>query len=225
VAYFNPKIEIKSIVNAALDEALPAWEANYEPGNVSDYLIGYANDEAAAKGAAIAWLTSQSDKDPATLEWVEMPTGDQHDHWYDLIQNHDDGIPTDTGINVRHRLPAGIRDAARQASGQQPDSAETVVAYRSVYAPSLLFCREHKQDWPGFTPLTSDDLPDGGICTWGPNDGPKCGRDVLIDVQQPAPAAGLSDTQPANDRAAVLREAADWLHSIGEREAAHHPRT
>ncbi|MFH8581693.1 hypothetical protein [Streptomyces zaomyceticus] len=102
------------------DDIAPAWEACYEPGNVSDYLIGYANDEAAAKGAAIAWLTSQSDKNPATLEWVDMPTGDQHDHWYDLIQNHDDGIPTDTGINVRHRLPATVRDAARTASGQQP---------------------------------------------------------------------------------------------------------
>ncbi|MFE9738860.1 hypothetical protein [Streptomyces sp. NPDC006477] len=95
---------------------------------------------------------------------------------------------------------AGIRDAARQASGQQPDN-ETVVAYRSIYAPDLLFCRAHKQDWPGFTPLTSDDLPDGGICTWGPNAGPKCGRDVLIDPPEPVPAAGLSDTQPTVDQA------------------------
>ena len=95
-----------------LDEFLPAWEATYEPGNVSDYLIGYANSEAAAKGAAIAWVTSQTDKDPASLEWVEMPVGDQHDHWYDLIQNHDDGIPTDTGVNVRHRIAATVRHGA-----------------------------------------------------------------------------------------------------------------
>ncbi|MFB7589340.1 hypothetical protein [Streptomyces sp. NPDC056169] len=121
MAYFSPKIEIKKIVNAALDEALPTWEANYEPGNVSDYLIGYANSEAAAKGAALAWLQSQSDIDLETVEWVEMPVGDQHDHWYDLIQNHADGIPTDTGINVRHRLPATVRDAARTVSGQQPE--------------------------------------------------------------------------------------------------------
>jgi hypothetical protein len=104
MAHFNPTTEIKDIVRTALDKALPAWETNYEPGNVSDYLIGYANSEAAIMGAAIAWLTSQSDMDPATLEWVEMPTGDSHDHWYDLVQNHDDGIPTNTGIHIRHRL-------------------------------------------------------------------------------------------------------------------------
>ncbi|NML55331.1 hypothetical protein HHL19_16295 [Streptomyces sp. R302] len=114
MAYFNPKIEIKRIVNAALDEALPAWEARYEPGNVSDYLIGYANTEAAAKGAALAWLQSQSDANPTTLEWVEQPTGDQHDHWYGLIQNADGGMALDLGINVRHRLPATVRNAAPQ---------------------------------------------------------------------------------------------------------------
>lgn len=90
----------------SVNEAIPLWEANYEPGNVSDYLIGYANSEAAAKGAAIAWLQSESDIDATRLEWVQQPHGDRHDHWYDLIQNHSDGIPTDTGINVRHRAPA-----------------------------------------------------------------------------------------------------------------------
>ncbi|MBT2505130.1 hypothetical protein J7I98_04305 [Streptomyces sp. ISL-98] len=83
--------------------ALPAWEAMYEPGNVSDYLIGYANSEAAAKGAAIAWLQSESDINVTTIEWVTQPHGDQHDQWFELIQNHDDGIHTGTGINVRHR--------------------------------------------------------------------------------------------------------------------------
>jgi len=118
----------------------------------------------------------------------------------------------------------------------------------------------------GLTPLTSDDLPDGGICTWGRPVEPECGRDVLIDWQQPDtckdcgcpfpvghiclgaedphadlrrqygevlrhwglldeiaeperteeyavtdllaiahPAAGLSDTQPANDEARTAR--------------------
>jgi hypothetical protein len=48
-----------------LDTVLPAWEAMYEPGNVSDYLIGYANSEAAAKGAAEAWLRSEkADRPP-----------------------------------------------------------------------------------------------------------------------------------------------------------------
>ncbi|MFE7509723.1 hypothetical protein ACFU8I_00555 [Streptomyces sp. NPDC057540] len=89
--------------------------------------------------------------------------------------------------------------AARQTTGQD-DSEAAIVAYRSVYAPGLLFCLAHNQGWPGFTPLTSDDLPDGGICTWGPNDGPKCGRDVLIDEPLPAPAVGQPAEAGATDR-------------------------
>lgn len=95
------------------DDIAPAWEACYEPGNVSDYLIGYANSEAAAKGAAIAWLKSQSDKDPATLEWIDVPSGDRYAQWFNLIQNAEDGMALDIGINVRHRLAA-----ARQTTGQ-----------------------------------------------------------------------------------------------------------
>jgi hypothetical protein len=230
VAYFSPKIEIKNAVRAALDEALPTWEANYEPGNVSDYLISYANDEIAAKGAAIAWLTSQSDKDPATLEWVEMPTGDQHDHWYDLIQNHDDGIPTDTGINVRHRLPAGIRDAARQASGQQPDSAAahccgncdgidpaTCLANpdRAASTPDPTIADDPTPLRWGLGDVLHGDDDTVIVCMSGPDREPywleldperaAALRDDLADPH--APAAGLSDTQPANDRATVLDEA------------------
>ncbi|MFD7978865.1 hypothetical protein [Streptomyces sp. NPDC059071] len=158
-----------------LETVLPAWEANYEPGNVSDYLIGYANSEAAAKGAAIAWVTSQTDKDPASLEWVEMPTGDQHDHWYDLIQNHDDGIPTDTGVNVRHRLPtAGIRDAARQATGQP------AAAGAPQYGVDGCTCRPWTNRGDGARWCTPDDTVDM-VAGWDP--GPGCPRH---------PAAGLA---------------------------------
>jgi hypothetical protein len=87
-----------------LDVVLPAWEAMYEPGNVSDYLIGYANSEAAAKGAAEAWLRSEKDE-PGRLEWAEMPLrdDDEYDRWFDLIERHDDGIDTGPGIVVRRR--------------------------------------------------------------------------------------------------------------------------
>jgi hypothetical protein len=54
--------------SSSLNLVLPAWEAMYEPGNVSDYLIGYANSEAAAKGAAEAWMRSQSEV-TGRLEW------------------------------------------------------------------------------------------------------------------------------------------------------------
>lgn len=86
----------------SLDLVLPAWEAMYEPGNVSDYLIGYANDEASAKGAAEAWLRSQKDE-PGRLEWVPQTPLSGYDTESELIERHDDGIDTGPGITVRHR--------------------------------------------------------------------------------------------------------------------------
>ncbi|QQM45130.1 hypothetical protein [Streptomyces liliifuscus] len=87
-----------------LGALLPAWEAVYEPGNVSDYLIGYMNHQDAATGAAEAWMRSQSEV-TGRLEWTEMQLrdGDEYDRWFDLVQRHDDGIDTGTGITVRHR--------------------------------------------------------------------------------------------------------------------------
>jgi hypothetical protein len=57
--------------------------------------------------------------------------------------------------------------------------AEGVVAYRPD-RPGELLCREHGYPWFG-QPLTSNDLPDGGVCTYklGRLLG-TCGRDVLI---------------------------------------------
>jgi hypothetical protein len=110
--------------DAALAAAIPDWEAVYEPGNVSDYLIGYANTEAAAKGAAIAWVLSQSDKDTNRLEWVEEG-GDSrdHDHWDDLIERHDDGIDTGVGVTVRRRLyPYTAADFAPADEAQQNET-------------------------------------------------------------------------------------------------------
>jgi len=85
-----------------LAAVLPAWEAMYEPGNVSDYLIGYANSEAAAKGAAEAWLRSEKDE-VGRLEWVSQDPIDGYDTEFELVERHDDGIDTGPGITVRHR--------------------------------------------------------------------------------------------------------------------------
>lgn len=90
-----------------LDSVLPAWEAMYEPGNVSDYLIGYANSEAAAKGAAEAWLRSQKDQ-VGRLEWVPQTPLDGYDAEAELIERHDDGVDIGHGITVRHRAPAAV---------------------------------------------------------------------------------------------------------------------
>jgi hypothetical protein len=86
-------------------DTLPAWEAMYEPGNVSDYLIGYANSEAAAKGAAVAWLRSEKDE-VGRLEWVPQNPNGGYDAEFELVELHDDGVDTGPGITVRHRSAA-----------------------------------------------------------------------------------------------------------------------
>jgi hypothetical protein len=103
-------------------EVLPDWEAVYEPGNVSDYLIGYANDQAAATGMAEAWMRSQAEV-TGRLEWVSeerLATG-RYDRWFELIERHDDGIDTGPGIIVRRRL-------ADETATDEPD-AEVIHAF------------------------------------------------------------------------------------------------
>lgn len=88
-------------------ELLPAWEAMYEPGNVSTYLIGYANSEAGAKGAAEAWMRSQAEV-TGRLEWEQWSDAttlpDGYDALFELIERRDDGIDTGPGIAVRRRI-------------------------------------------------------------------------------------------------------------------------
>jgi hypothetical protein len=52
-----------------------------------------------------------------------------------------------------------------------------IVAYLNTDRPGVLLCRTHGEGWVGLTPLTSEDLPDGGFCTWD-----DCGADVLIPL-------------------------------------------
>ncbi|MFJ4418245.1 hypothetical protein [Streptomyces sp. NPDC088925] len=98
---------------AVLREAIPVWEAVYEPGNVSDYLIGYANSEAAAKGAAEAWLRSQKDE-VGSLEWVledQLASG-RYERWYELLEHHPGNVEIGPGIIVRRladETPGGDR--------------------------------------------------------------------------------------------------------------------
>jgi hypothetical protein len=54
-----------------------------------------------------------------------------------------------------------------------PAEADRIVAYRAP-GSGPLYCRECCHGGGNFTPLTSDDLPDGGLCD-------ACGVDVLID--------------------------------------------
>jgi hypothetical protein len=95
-------LPVDAPADRSLDTVLPAWEAMYEPANVSDYLIGYANSEAGAKGAAEAWLRSESEV-TGRLEWLPQSPSDGHDAEFELIERHDDGVDTGPGITVRRR--------------------------------------------------------------------------------------------------------------------------
>ncbi|MEV8048925.1 hypothetical protein [Streptomyces bacillaris] len=112
--------------DTVLAAAIPEWEAVYEPGNVSDYLIGYANSEAAAKGAALAWVLSESDKEADRLEWTSTPHGDDYDEHFELSERHDDGIDTAVGVTVRRRLrPYTAADFTPEDDEQPAASATT----------------------------------------------------------------------------------------------------
>ncbi len=64
-----------------------------------------------------------------------------------------------------------------------PDSPDPdrTVAYRDPNNPRILLCQEHGQRWNNVSPVTAQDLPDGGICTFGQLSSLTCGRDVLAD--------------------------------------------
>lgn len=77
------------------------------------------------------------------------------------------GSSAQDGMAVEEDTPT----APAQSTGR-------VVAYRMPERPLMLLCRQHAEDWPAeLTPVASEDLPDGGICTWH-----DCGRDVLADA-------------------------------------------
>ncbi|KPI31429.1 hypothetical protein OV320_2645 [Actinobacteria bacterium OV320] len=73
-------------------------------------------------------------------------------------------------------LPAGGSQQAKDADSNR------VVAYRSALPGAWsIYCTRHTSELgDGIMPLTSDDLPDGGLCA-------SCGVDVLIE-QQPKEA-------------------------------------
>ncbi|CAM5591120.1 hypothetical protein [Streptomyces purpurascens] len=81
---------------------------------------------------------------------------------------------------VAHGIPGTTRMLdellRRAAAGLLPTVEEPgpdVVAFHDPERPTALWCRKHGARWWGLTGLTSDDLPDGGVCG-------ECGVDVLI---------------------------------------------
>jgi hypothetical protein len=85
-------------------DSIPPWEAAYDSATFTPYLIGYCNDEAPAKAAALAWYRAHCETDDR-LEWEpdpQMATG-EWDQWFTLGQYNADGTALATDIVVRHR--------------------------------------------------------------------------------------------------------------------------
>ena len=92
------------------------------------------------------------------------------------------------GPGTRHPVADHIRELldttgdgeapAAVSAGGQPEDTDRVVAYRSD-AGRQLNCLRHVPPpaarHADYHPVTSEDLPDGGVCTY-----PDCGADVLI---------------------------------------------
>ncbi|MFE1849928.1 hypothetical protein [Streptomyces sp. NPDC059489] len=92
------------------------------------------------------------------------------------------------GCGCHARGPEASADKLTRllAPTQALREADRVVAYRNPDRPGVLLCRPHGDGWWGLTSLTSEDLPDGGVCTYGDPADPstQCGADVLITPPQ-----------------------------------------
>jgi hypothetical protein len=77
-----------------------------------------------------------------------------------------------------------VRDGFGRAFGPDFLMKGPIVAYSNPGRPGVLLCLLHGNGWQGLTPLDADDLPYGGLCTYGdpadPSD--QCARDVMIPV-------------------------------------------
>ena len=160
--------------------------------------------------------TTQADEaHPPTSTWkVESPRRDQWASWgatyddrdwaqerYESAAANASARPfrlvraTTTYTVEAEHVPAAVVQAAAPDTG-----AETgrIVGYRFRYGRSLR-CLAHPPfglDSGNYEPVTSEDLPDGGTCTFTRH-GEECGVDVLIP-QQPAvgrSAGGATDTK------------------------------
>jgi hypothetical protein len=96
-------------------------------------------------------------------EWIWKPNPRTYDDWRG-------GAWTD----ITDEVPQDYREP-------KPDGADRTVAYRDPNNSRTLLCRKHGPRYVGMVPVTSQDLADGGICTFGRLSSLECGRDVLID--------------------------------------------
>ncbi|MFG2670826.1 hypothetical protein [Streptomyces sp. NPDC048445] len=122
---------------------------------------------------------------PTQTEWIGEVLED--DAWMYLGASPDRSVAEKRRASITRRHPDAQTRTVRKTTTytvatDQPDTeteAATVVAYRDPRNSRVLLCREHGEQWQGVVPVTSEDLPDGGICTFGRLSSLTCGRDVL----------------------------------------------
>lgn len=119
-----------------------------------------------------------------TGDWRSWALGTEHEEALYEFERVEDGkhawrlvrFDTTTAVEAEHTPPAVGAQQPKEADGDR------IVAYRSALPGALsVYCTNHTDELGGgVMPLTSDDLPDGGVCAG-------CGIDVLIP-QQPKEA-------------------------------------
>ncbi|MFI0268600.1 hypothetical protein [Streptomyces luteogriseus] len=80
-----------------------------------------------------------------------------------------------SALEYRGLIASALMADKAQPTQPQQDEADRIVAYRSPLG-HYLHCPRHADELGlAWRPLSADDLPDGGICSY-----PRCGVDVLI---------------------------------------------
>ncbi|MFD7964061.1 hypothetical protein ACFV5J_24990 [Streptomyces zaomyceticus] len=115
-----------------------------------------------------------------TEQHVRTLTVTEHDRAWHAIEGVADPDPGTILAAVLHALRINAPSVEdEQAASLRRRGAARIVAYRDPNNPRVLLCRQHGEQWQGVVPVTSNDLPDGGICTFGRLSSHECGRDVL----------------------------------------------
>ncbi|MFF1444152.1 hypothetical protein [Streptomyces sp. NPDC058295] len=138
----------------------------------------------AAAGPGRTAGVAQSEPEPPTPRCAHCrhPKGD-HDGRADHRERYS---PLVAGDPWCHACDAGCDYTPAVGGAQQPKAdGNRVVAYRSALPGAWsIYCTRHTSELgDGVIPLTSDDLPDGGLCA-------SCGVDVLIEQQTEATDRG-----------------------------------
>ena len=139
--------------------------------DIADVVMAVADTEQAGLRRRITELESQCrDVDRLRKDWVAM-------------RDRAEALDARVRDLAASQPPAAVPAVDQTALRDRPTAADTgdcVVAYRSPLPGALsLYCTSHIEELGACVPLTSEDLPDGGVCA-------KCGVDVLIP-QEPQP--------------------------------------